>query len=122
MFQIRLKELREKKGLSQYEFAKKIGVAQSTVGSWESGRREPNYNTTKIIADFFDVSVDYLISRADDPTPNPDNKKSPGEEPELDIDSIEYALYGEARDLDDDEKQQLLELAKLMRKKRKEKE
>lgn len=36
MFQVRLKKLREDRGYSQYTFAKKIGVAQSTVGGWES--------------------------------------------------------------------------------------
>ena len=50
------------------------------------------------------------------------NKKSPSIQPELDIDTLEYALYGEARELDEDEKMQLLELAKLMRKKRQEKQ
>ncbi len=75
MFQIRLKQLRENTGLSQSNFAKEIGVAQSTVGNWESGKREPDYNTTKIIADYFKVTVDYLLGRSNDPTPP--NSKSP---------------------------------------------
>lgn len=61
MFQIRLKELREKKGLSQYQLAPMLGVAQSTVGSWEAGKREPNFETIQRIANFFNVSVDYLL-------------------------------------------------------------
>ena len=63
MFRIRLKELREKAGYSQYSFADKFGVAQSTVGSWESGKREPNFETMQRLADFFGVSVDYLLGR-----------------------------------------------------------
>lgn len=63
MFRIRLKELREKAELSQYAFAAEIGVAQSTVGSWESGAREPNFETTQRLADYFGVSVDYLLGR-----------------------------------------------------------
>lgn len=63
MFRIRLKELREKTGLSQYGFADKFGVAQSTVGSWEAGKREPNFLTMQRLADFFGVSVDYLLGR-----------------------------------------------------------
>ncbi len=61
MFRIRLKELREKTGLSQYTFAEKFGVAQSTVGGWESGAREPNFDTTRKLADFFGVTIDYLL-------------------------------------------------------------
>ena len=67
MFQLRLKELREKAGYSQYSFAEAFGVAQSTVGSWEAGSKEPrNYDTTKRLADFFKVSVDYLIGNSDE--------------------------------------------------------
>jgi transcriptional regulator with XRE-family HTH domain len=65
MFQIKLKELRENMGISQYELAERLGVAQSTIGGWESGKREPNFKTIKIIADFFNVSVDYLLGRTD---------------------------------------------------------
>ena len=63
MFQIRLKELREQAGYSQYSFAEKFGVSQSTVGNWESGTREPKFDTMQRLADFFGVSVDYLLGR-----------------------------------------------------------
>lgn len=63
MFQTRLKELREAAGYkSQQAFADAFGVAQSTVGGWEAGKREPNYETTIRLANFFGVSVDYLIN------------------------------------------------------------
>ena len=53
MFQIRLRELREAAGYkSQQSFADAFGVAQSTVGNWEAGKREPNYETTKRLARF----------------------------------------------------------------------
>ncbi len=67
MFRIRLKELREQAGYSQYSFADKFGVAQSTVGSWEAGKREPNFDTMQRLADFFGVSVDYLLGRETTP-------------------------------------------------------
>lgn len=63
MFRLRLKELRENIGLSQYTFAEKFGVSQSTVGNWEAGKREPNFATMQRIADFFGVTVDYLLGR-----------------------------------------------------------
>lgn len=74
MFSIRLRELRETAGYkSQQSFADAFGVAQSTVGNWEAGKREPNYETTLRLADFFHVSVDYLMGRDD----TKDEKKAP---------------------------------------------
>ena len=68
MFQIRLKKLREEKNMSQYVFAKDFGIAQSTVGGWESGKREPNFETVQKLADYFNVSVDYLLGRDEVPS------------------------------------------------------
>ncbi len=65
MFANRLKLLRNEKKLTQAEFAKLIKVAPSTIGMYESGNREPNINTIKIIAKFFSVSSDYLIGLTD---------------------------------------------------------
>ena len=62
-FQIRLKALREEKKMSQREFAEIFGVAQSTVGNWEAGIREPELETIKRLADYFDVSTDFLLGR-----------------------------------------------------------
>lgn len=60
---IKLKILRESAGYkSQQAFADAFGVAQSTVGGWESGKREPDHETTARLADFFQVPVDFLIS------------------------------------------------------------
>lgn len=60
MFQVNLKKLRESKGLSQAKFAKEIGVSQSTVGMWESGKNKPEFSTLIKIADFFNVTTDIL--------------------------------------------------------------
>lgn len=68
MFEKRLRTLREEQGFrSQQALADALGVAQSTVANWECGRREPNYETTKKLADLFQVTVDYLLGRGDDP-------------------------------------------------------
>lgn len=77
MFRIKLKELRENAGLSQSRFAEQFGVAQSTVGNWESGTREPNLETIKRIAIFFGVSLDYLFGNTDNPTPAATKKSVP---------------------------------------------
>lgn len=90
MFQIRLKELREKAGYSQQSFADAIGVKQSTVGNWEAGAREPKLEVMQKLADFFDVSVDYLIGR--DNTPRP--RKEAAQKKEISDEDIKFALFG----------------------------
>lgn len=60
MFQIVLKNLREQRGISQAGLANRLGVGQSAVGNWESGRTMPTASMMQKIASFFDVSVDYL--------------------------------------------------------------
>ncbi len=69
MFPERLKQLRNLRQLSQDTLAKKLGIAQQTYGHWETGRTEPDHTTLTCIADFFNVSVDYLLGREDTPTP-----------------------------------------------------
>lgn len=64
-FSKRLKELREKKGLSQEELADKLGIPRTSVSHYEtSDDRIPRQKRLNDIADFFGVSVDYLIGRA----------------------------------------------------------
>lgn len=70
---IRLKELRDEAGLSQGDIAEKFSVAQNTVSSWENGKRDPDTDTVKKIAAFFDVSIDYLLGVSD-------RKKAPSKE------------------------------------------
>jgi len=62
-FNERLKELRERRGLSQADFADKIGVSKSAISMYERGERTPDYDTLEAIADFFNVDIDYLLGR-----------------------------------------------------------
>ena len=57
----RLKELREDKGLKQEELAKYLSISPSAIGMYETNKREPNDNILLQIADFFNVSTDYLL-------------------------------------------------------------
>lgn len=65
MLQIKLKRLREERGISQAQLANDLGVRQSTVGMWESGKNRPQQSTLVMIANYFNVSVDYLINEDD---------------------------------------------------------
>lgn len=59
----RIKELRKKHGIRQTELAKIIGVAQSTMSGWENETNEIDNNSLFKLADYFGVSVDYLLCR-----------------------------------------------------------
>ena len=66
-FALRLKELREKRGLSQAALARNLSLSQSAVAGWETCKREPVFDTLELLADFFGVSADYLLGRTDSP-------------------------------------------------------
>jgi len=57
----RLKELREQKRLNQVGLALKLSTSQSTISAYEIGERAPDLKTLITIADFFNVSIDYLV-------------------------------------------------------------
>lgn len=60
-FPSQLRELREKKGVSQAVFAKVLGVSKSTVGLWETGDTLPDAKSLRDIAEYFEVTADYLL-------------------------------------------------------------
>lgn len=69
----RIAELRKTANISQAKLGKIIGVAQNTVCNWENGNREPDQVSLNKIADYFNVSVDYLLGRQtvmDGPAPS----------------------------------------------------
>ena len=61
----RLRELREEKNLTRYILADKLSVSYSTVSKYETNIRFPDKETLMTLADFFDVSLDYLLCRSD---------------------------------------------------------
>ncbi|MGM7683754.1 helix-turn-helix domain-containing protein [Cytobacillus sp. Hm23] len=63
----RIKSLRLSQGYSQKEVAHAIGVSNVQLSRYESGDRKPDAETIKHLADFFEVSTDYLLGRADTP-------------------------------------------------------
>jgi HTH-type transcriptional regulator, competence development regulator len=56
-------KLRKEKGLSQYELADRLGFSRGKLSNYEQGSRQPDYDTLKKIADYFDVSIDHLLGR-----------------------------------------------------------
>ena len=64
---MRLKELRKLKGISQLTLATDLNTNQNTISRYETGDREPGIMELIKIADYFHVSIDYLVERTNDP-------------------------------------------------------
>ena len=62
MFANKLKDLRMQHGLTQAQLAKELGIGMSTIGMYESDIRKPSFEVLTRIANYFNVSIDYLIS------------------------------------------------------------
>lgn len=97
MFRIILKKLREENKISQQKLANELKVSQSTVGMWENGKNKPEFDTLIKIADYFNVSVDYLLGKSE-------NKKMPADE---NISELDKKLINLLLDLSPDEIQRV---------------
>ena len=62
---MRLKELRLENNVSQVQIAKLLNMSKMAISHWEKGNSEPSIEQLKILAKYFDVSVDYLIGYCD---------------------------------------------------------
>ncbi len=63
----RLKELRKTRAISQLKLAMDLGLTQNSISRYESGSREADYKTLIALAEYFNVSIDYLLERTDNP-------------------------------------------------------
>ncbi len=66
----RLKYLRKQRKISQLKLALDLNLNQNSISRYETGEREADYNTLIKLADYFGVSVDYLLGRTDNPNTN----------------------------------------------------
>lgn len=73
---MKLKELREQKGLKQYEVAKHLKMTNATYSRYEKGQRQADYETLIKIANYFNVTIDYLLSENDTPTKKTAHKEN----------------------------------------------
>lgn len=67
---MRLKYLREKRGISQLKLAMDLDMNQNSISRYETGTREVDYKSLIKFADYFNVSIDYLLERTDNPNIN----------------------------------------------------
>ena len=64
---MRLKELRKKRKITQQRLAIELNMSQNSISRYENEVREADYQTLIKLADYFNVSVDYLLERTDNP-------------------------------------------------------
>lgn len=102
MFNNTFKELRLQRAMSQKQLARELNCSQSTVGYWETGERIPSFDKLQSIANYFGVTVDYLLGREEERDPTK-------------LDDFSYALFNETKDLTEEDKQQLMDMAKFLR-------
>lgn len=67
---MRLKELRKQRKITQLKLAVDLNMNQNSISRYETGEHEADYATLIKLADYFDVSIDYLLERTDNPKVN----------------------------------------------------
>lgn len=109
IFGKRLATLRKEKGISQYEFADRIGFSRGQVANYEQGKREPDYETLQKIADFFNVSTDYLLGRTDNPDLIEEKNEESLLDPELGV------FFKEIKNAPEDRQEQLRKIWEIIK-------
>lgn len=66
-FSEQLRTIRKSRGITQKQLAQAVGASERGIQSYEIGERKPAFDQLLALADFFDVSLDYLVGRSDDP-------------------------------------------------------
>lgn len=82
-----IKELRKSKRMTQRDLAEAMKVSQQTVGAWETERAIPGADTLSELADYFNVTTDYLLGR-------PDKKDDETKTADIDDDDVIFTYEG----------------------------
>ena len=83
----RISELRKQAGMSQFQLAKILDIATSTLGMYETGKREPSLKVMNRIANYFNVTTDYLLGR-------PDKKDDDAKTADIEDDDVIFTYEG----------------------------
>ncbi|MCJ7840540.1 helix-turn-helix domain-containing protein [Lederbergia sp. NSJ-179] len=104
----RLKKLRNEQGLTQEQLGKIINVTKVSISGYENGNRTPDTETLQSLADYFEVSTDYLLGRTDK-----DSEEKTAEEIYEDPD-FQYAMRS-AQGLSEESKQKVFDFIEMMK-------
>ena len=108
----RIRKLREQNNITREDFAKKIDVTYAALSKYETGKRQPDYETLQKIADYFEVTTDYLLGR--------EEKKYPawGDEAEFEAwvnDPSVHKFYKEFKESPEERKKALLAVWEILK-------
>ena len=105
----KLKHLRQIKRYTQLDVADKLQISNKTLSDYERNRSEPDIEMLKKLSKLYEVSIDYLL----------DNTIKSVLDKNLFIDDFQFALYGEVKELTEDQKQDLLDMIKILKRQNK---
>ncbi len=95
----RLRELRERKGYTLEQVATKLGLRNQYVSNYELGKRSPDYETLKKLADFYNVTTDYILGNSDIENPyNTPNVKIEKNKNELNFSELDNVYLSYAKE------------------------
>jgi transcriptional regulator with XRE-family HTH domain len=110
----RITALRKEAGLTQEQLAKRLNITRSALSQYELGSRNPDYDLLLKIADFFEVTVDYLLGKPKSVSVVKEEKASYNvDDPDLQI------AFREASDFSEEAKQQAIDFIKYLKEKEK---
>ena len=111
---LRIKELRKQQNITQQQLSNYLGITQATLSGWENEKFEIDNNSLMKCADYFNVSLDYLLGRTEE--------KNTDEKDDITFYDFTFAMYDEAQHLTEEDKQALLQMARLLKSKTEKKE
>lgn len=115
MFYDRFKELCDQRGITCNRAALDMGLSNATPTAWKKRGLTPKADTLAIIANYFGVTTDYLLGEETAKAPAETDKRSGNSDI---LDEIDVAFYGDYRQLDEDDKATLRDMARIMRERR----
>ncbi|MGJ3203684.1 helix-turn-helix domain-containing protein [Geobacillus stearothermophilus] len=106
----RLRFLRKKMNMTQKDLADKFSLGESTIGMYERDEREPSFEFVRQLADFFNVTTDYLLGRTDHPNPSEqDDIPEELKDPELGL------FFKELAEAPEERREQLLKIWEILK-------
>lgn len=109
----KIEQLMVQKGISAYRLSKETGISTGLLSQWKKRSQSPSLEKLQLIADYFNVSLDYFLGKTSIKKEMPALTKK--DEPEITFDDFTYALHAETQELTEENKQKLLEMAKLFK-------
>ena len=107
----RINGLLAEKGISKRDFYQDCGITSASYSLWNTGKTTPRMKNLEVIAEYLETTTDYLLTGLGE------KEKAPTQEGEREIgfDDFTYAFYEESKDLPDEKKKMLLEMARFMK-------